>query len=66
MSMWSGIKTWLKVITGFLSITVILSALTYALFGARKTTWSRLSLRKLPAWATGLRFYRADAADGDT
>lgn len=37
MSMWSGIKTWLKVITGFLfSITVILSALTYALCGARE------------------------------
>ncbi len=35
--MWSGIKTWLKVVIGFLfSITIILSSLTYSLFGAKE------------------------------
>jgi hypothetical protein len=35
--MWSGIRTWLKVVIGFLySITTILSSLTYALFGAKE------------------------------
>lgn len=37
MTMWSGIKTWIKVVIGFLfSITIILTSLTYSLFGVKE------------------------------
>ena len=37
MTMWSGIKTWIKVVLGFLfSITIILTSLTYSLFGVQE------------------------------
>lgn len=37
MTMWFGIKTWLKVVISFLfSITIILTSLTYSLFGVKE------------------------------